>query len=113
MSDQHQGTANVLEHGGTHLPGERPLGLGGHVLRSDFDTSMLEAADGLAQIDIRWEYRDIDGPFGFETTLEIIQQRFVRIARPMHFPIARDHRTTHVYPPVPVPCWKGGEDYLR
>ena len=71
--------------------------------------ALVEHSDRFGQIDIRREYHDVDRPLRLDMALQLGEQHLIGGLRPVHFPIARDHRTTHSQPSG-MPCRKGGED---
>src|SRR5580658_3745338 len=95
VADDHVGAAHILEHRGAHLTGERTAGLRADILRADRNASALECANRIAQIDIRRKNRDIDRPVRLQAHFQFGEQRFVGGPRAVHFPITRDHLTTH------------------
>ena len=94
----HVPATHILQHRGAHLAGEgarrSPRTHPARPPRS----AVLEQPRRIAQVDIRREYHDVDRPVRLQRRSEFRQQSLVGGPRAVHFPIARDHRTTHSQP---------------
>ena len=81
----------------------------GEILRADGDTTVLQRADGIGQINIRRKNHDVDRPFGLETHLQFGEQCLIGGPRAVHLPITRDHLTTHRLPSGICPAGKAAK----